>query len=189
MGLSCSTRNAYTILPLLIILFFAPSTFSFSLTDMVTKDVINKLCEQPTILNPRFCATWLTADPRATSMTIHGLLGLVVDKTRTFGLKNQRMLSDFAKDSLNDKQHKDAYESCVESYGIVIGALEGVKEFIKNSSFQQASYALEKALDYAYSCKDQFEGPSSEPVIVLIRDDRFKRMCHTATELTRLFNN
>lgn len=98
------------------------------------------------------------------------------------------MMNEYARGSGNDKQLKNAYESCANSYGIVIEELERAEALLRNSSFQLAFYAASKALDYAYLCKDQFDGPSNEPAFVLKRSEKFVRMCHIARDFTRLFN-
>ncbi|ESQ49487.1 hypothetical protein EUTSA_v10022010mg [Eutrema salsugineum] len=189
MGISCITRNTYPIplLLLLLILIIVPSSSSFAPTDIVTKVLLIKLCSQSTIHSHRFCVRWLTADHRTTSTNIHGLIELTVDKTRAFGLKNLALMNDLARGSGNDKQLKNAYESCANSYGITIKHLEEAKEFLRNSSFQLAFHAASKAHDYAYLCKDQFDGPSNEPPFVLHRSEKLIEMCYIARDFARLF--
>ncbi|CAH8356597.1 unnamed protein product [Eruca vesicaria subsp. sativa] len=187
MAMSCIRRNSSSILQLIIvIIIITPLSSSFSPTDIVTKDLLDKLCSQTT--RHRFCVRWLTADTTTTSMNIHGLMELTVEKTRALGLNNLALMNDFARGAGNDKQLKSAYESCAESYGIAIKELEGAKEFLRNSSFQQAIWAASKALTYALACKDQFEGPSNEPPLVLNRSEKFITMCHIASGFTMLFH-
>ncbi|CAA7015888.1 unnamed protein product [Microthlaspi erraticum] len=191
MGISCITRNTCSMLPLLLllmILFIIPLSSSFAPTDIVTKDLLNELCSQSTIGSRNFCVRWLTADNRTTSTNIQGLIELTVENTRAFGQKNIEMMRGYARRSGNDTQLKNAYESCTNSYGIAIKELEGAQALLRNSSYQLACYAASKALDYAYSCKDQFEGPSNEPAFVLKRSEKFVGMCHIARDFTRLFN-
>ncbi|CAH8353290.1 unnamed protein product [Eruca vesicaria subsp. sativa] len=190
MGISCITRNTYSILSLhlILILIITPSSSSFTPTDIVTKETLNKLCSKSIIFNRRFCIKWLTADHnKTTSMNIHGLMELAVEKSQTFGQENLELMNVFAKISDDDKQFKNACVECVKGYGTAIKELEGAKEFLRNSSFQQAFYAASKAVDYAYVCKDQFEGPSNEPPFVLNRSVKFITMCQIARFFTTLF--
>lgn len=187
MGISCIIRNTYSILPLLLlILIITPSSLSLSSTDIVTKEFLNKLCLETS--SHSFCVNWLTADNRTNSISIHGLMKLTVKKTRAFGLKNLVLMSEFARGSGNDKKLKKAYESCVNSYGIAIKELERAQEFLNNSSFQLAFYAASKAFEYAYICKDEFEGPSNEPSRVLQHSEKFIDMCYIARLSTGLLN-
>ncbi|KAH0855685.1 hypothetical protein HID58_003985 [Brassica napus] len=180
MGVSCITRNTYSILSLqlLLILIITPSSFSFTPTDNVTKETLNKLCSQSILYNRRFCVKWLTAHNRTTSMNIRGLMEFAAEKAQAFGQENLDLMDLFAKISGNDKQFKNACVECVNGYGTAIKELEVAKEFLRNNSFQQAYNAAYNALDYAYVCKDQFEGPSNEPPFVLNRSVKFIEMCH-----------
>ncbi|KAH0838922.1 hypothetical protein HID58_092356 [Brassica napus] len=190
MGVSCITRNTYSILSLqlLLILIITPSSFSFTPTDNVTKETLNKLCSKSILYNRRFCVKWLTAHNRTTSMNIRGLMELAAEKAQAFGQENLDLMDLFAKISGNDKQFKNACVECVNGYGTAIKELEVAKEFLRNNSFQQAYNAAYKALDYAYVCKDQFEGPSNEPPFVLNRSVKFIEMCHIVRFFTSLFN-
>lgn len=190
MGISCITRNTYSILPLqlLLILIITPSSFSFTPTDNVTKETLNKLCSKSILYNRRFCVKWLTAHNRTTSMNIRGLMELAAEKAQAFGQENLDLMDLFAKISGNDKQFKNACLECVNGYGTAIKELEVAKDFLRNNSFQQAYNAAYKALDYAYVCKDQFEGPSNEPPFVLNRSVKFIEMCHIVRFFTSLFN-
>ncbi|KAF8089657.1 hypothetical protein N665_0500s0022 [Sinapis alba] len=190
MGISCMTRNTYSIisLNLLLILIITPSSSSFTPTDIVTKETLNKLCTHTTLYNRRFCVKWLTAGNRTTSINIHGLMDLAAEKAQAFGQENQELMNLFARISGNDKQFKNACVECVNGYGVAIKELEATQEFLRNSSFQQAFNAASKAVDYAYVCKDQFEGPSNEPTLVLNRSVKFISMCHIVRNFIRFFN-
>ncbi|KAG2245687.1 hypothetical protein Bca52824_085315 [Brassica carinata] len=168
MGISCITRNTYSILSLhfLLILIITPSSSSFTPTDIVTKETLNKLCSHSILYNRRFCVKWLSADNRTTAINIHGLMELAAEKAQVFGQENLELMNLFARISGNDKQLKNASVECVNGYGIAIKELEVTKD------------AASKAVDYAYVCKDQFEGPSNEPPFVLNRSVKFIEMCH-----------
>ncbi|KAL0719894.1 hypothetical protein Bca4012_069218 [Brassica carinata] len=190
MGISCITRNTYSILSLhfLLILIITPSSSSFTPTDIVTKETLNKLCSHSILYNRRFCVKWLSADNRTTAINIHGLMELAAEKAQVFGQENLELMNLFARISGNDKQLKNASVECVNGYGIAIKELEVTKEFLRNSSFQQAFSAASKAVDYAYVCKDQFEGPSNEPPFVLNRSVKFITMCQIVSYFISLFN-
>ncbi|KAJ4886118.1 Plant invertase/pectin methylesterase inhibitor superfamily protein [Raphanus sativus] len=190
MGISCLTRNTYSILSLhlLLILIITPPSSSFTPTDIVTKETLNKLCSQSILYNRRFCIKWLSADNRTTSINFHGLMELAAEKAQAFGQENLELMNDFARISGKDKQFKNACVECVKGYDVAIKELELAKEFLRKRSFQQAFYAASKAVDYAYVCKDQFEGPSNEPPFVLDRSVKFITMCHIVRFFTSLFN-
>lgn len=113
---------------------------------------------------------------------------LAAGKAQVFGQENLELMDLFVRISGNDKQFKNACVECVNGYGIAIKELEATKEFLRNSSFQQAYSAAYKAFDYAYVCKDQFEGPSNEPPFVLNRSVKFITMCQIVKYFISLFN-
>ncbi|VVA96606.1 unnamed protein product [Arabis nemorensis] len=122
-------------------------------------------------------------------MNIHRLLELAVKKTRAFGLETQALMSDLARVSGNDKQLKQSFEACVQGYGVSIKKLEEAKEFLSKSSFESAYYAVAKAHEYSYVCKDQFEGPSNEPALALNRSEKFISVCHIVWNLAEVLLN
>lgn len=122
-------------------------------------------------------------------MNIHRLLELAVEKTRAFGLETQALMSVLARISGNDKQLKQSFESCVQGYAVSIKRLEDAKEFLSKSSFESAYYAVAKAHEYSYVCKDQFEGPSNEPALALDRSEKFIRVCYIVSNLAQVLRN
>ncbi|ESQ48203.1 hypothetical protein EUTSA_v10021601mg [Eutrema salsugineum] len=183
MAFSYVKRNIFSILPILVLLSITPLSSSFSPNDKVTKELVNQLCSQPTIYK-HFCVAWLNSDPKTFTLDLHGLMGMVIEKTELLGYKNLAMMKGLAR-TTTDPNLKIPYGSCVTDYESSIKAIEGAKGFASSKEYLLATKATFEAFNTISDCEALLE-QQPIPAYVSPRNLMFERMCNIDTVFTNL---
>ncbi|EOA34434.1 hypothetical protein CARUB_v10021965mg [Capsella rubella] len=181
MAFPCVKRNVISFLLLLVLLSITPLSSSFSPSEKVTKELLNKICSTPPLYS-HFCIRWLTSDPTTFTLDLNGLLGLVVQKMQMVGYKNLAAMKGLAKTN-TDPKLTTPYWHCVIQYETAIYWID--IGFVSTRDYRETSQAAVKAFVSISLCESNLQGHENVPSDVTQRNVMFKRMCN----IGRVFSN
>ncbi|RID63454.1 hypothetical protein BRARA_E02461 [Brassica rapa] len=176
MVFSCMTRKMFSVLPLLVLVLISitPLCSSYTPSDKVTKELVVQLCSKPTLYK-NFCTAWLISDPKTLTLDLHGLLGMVIEKTQGFGFRTIKLTKGLL-NTTTDPNLKMIYGFCLTDYEQSTKGIEVAKGYASSKVYFLAYMAAYKAMMAISDCETLIEAQPI-PAYFSRRVVMFERMC------------
>ncbi|KAH0880582.1 hypothetical protein HID58_067976 [Brassica napus] len=151
--------------------------------DKVTKELVVQLCSKPTLYK-NFCIAWLFSDPKTLTLDLHGLLGMVIEKTQGFGFRTIKLTKGLV-NTTTDPNLKMIYGSCLTDYEQSTKGIEIAKGYASSKVYFSAFMAAYKAMMAISDCETLIEAQPI-PAYFSRRVVMFERMCSTGMVFSKV---
>ncbi|KAF8094209.1 hypothetical protein N665_0368s0046 [Sinapis alba] len=185
MAFTCVTRNMFSVLHLLILISITPLSSSYTPSDKVTKELVVQLCSKPSLYK-NFCISWLLSDPKTLTLDLHGLLGMVIQKTEGFGDKTIKMTEGLV-NTTTDPKLKMIYGLCLTDYEMSTKGIEVAKGYASSKVYFSAYMSAYKAQNSISDCETLIEAQPI-PAYFSRRVVMFERMCILGMVFSKVLN-
>ncbi|XP_010533126.1 PREDICTED: pectinesterase inhibitor 1-like [Tarenaya hassleriana] len=123
----------------------------------------NAICGKT--LNPSFCLKFMKSNPKISSADLPAVAKITIDSAQETASKTFKKIQSIAQKT-TDPKSKEAYSSCLDYYGSVVGNFDKAKKYLAAGDPVSANIMVSAAMDGPDSCIYELKNVKADPSVV-----------------------